>query len=198
MLAIAATITALLALIVGVLAVPLVVVVDAERVDSLKVRWRVRWLFGLVNVRSSKGLPASPARTHVKRQAHRARKDRGRGPHVGLAVLTTRGFVRRVARLVAVLLQRVKLERFHLEAAVGFEDPGSTGIVYGCLAPLLMLADARGLDVRCTPMFVECGVKGDCGLTIRVRPLSVFSTMVAFLASPPAVRAMAAAWRARR
>ena len=57
---------------------------------------------------------------------------------MGLAALTTRGFVRRVAQLAVTLLQQVKLERFHLDAAVGLEDPADTGILYGCLSPLLV------------------------------------------------------------
>jgi hypothetical protein len=200
MLAVAATIAALLALIIGVLAVPLVVVVDAQRVERLNVQWRVRWLFGLVNVRSTKRLPASPAPTGAnrKRRAQPSAKDRGRGSYVGLAVLTTRGFVRRAVQLAATLLQRVKIEHFHVDAAVGLEDPADTGILYGCLSPLLLVADARGLDVRYRPIFAERGVRGDCGVTLHVRPLSIVGTMVAFLLSPPVVRAMRAAWRARR
>jgi hypothetical protein len=199
MLAVAATTAALLALIIGALAVPLVVVVDAERLDRLNVQWRVRWLFGLINVRSTKGLPAAPAPTRVnrRRRAQPSAKDRGRGPYVGLAALTTRGFVRRVAQLAVTLLHRVKIERFHVDAAIGFEDPADTGILYGCLSPLLLLADARGLDVRYTPMFAEPSVRGDCGVTVHVRPLSIVGTMVAFLLSPSVVRAMRAAWRAR-
>jgi hypothetical protein len=198
MLAVTATIAALLALTIGVLAVPLMFVLDVERADRLNVRWRVRWLFGLVNVRSTKGLPESAAPARVGRQAQPSAKGRRRAPYVGLALLTTRGFVGRVVQLVVRLLQRVKLERFHVDAAVGLDDPVETGVVYGYLSPLLMLADARGLDVRCRPMFAERGLRGNCGVTLHVRPISIAGTVVAFLLSPSVVRAMRAAWRARR
>lgn len=194
----AITITALLALIVGVLAVPLVIMVDAEFVDRWRVRWRVRWLFGLVDVRLGREPRESPASTTVRRQTRRVGKQRGRRLRIGLAVLTARGFIRRVADLISSLLRQVRLERFHLDAAVGFEDPVNTGIAYGCLSPLLMLAHARGLDVRYTPMFVEPGIIGDWQMTVRVRPMSIARSVVAFLVSPAAVRALAAAWRARR
>ena len=36
----------------GVLAVPVVFVIDAERAATLKTTWRVRWLYGLVDIES--------------------------------------------------------------------------------------------------------------------------------------------------
>lgn len=198
MLATAATIAVLLALVVGLLAVPLVVVVDGERFDRLKVRWQVRWLFGLVNLGSTKRVPESPALPHVERRTDAATRDRGRGRRVGLAVLSARGFVRRVVRFAMTLLRRTRLDRFHVDAAFGFEDPAATGIVYGCLSPLVMLVETRGLDVHYRPLFDESGLRGDCAVTIQIRPLAIVGTIVAFIVSPPVVRAIRAAWRARR
>ena len=74
MAAVALTIAGLVALVVALLAVPVVLALDAERDDTLKARWRVRWLFGVVDIRSSRArrtasssertdaaTPASPA-----------------------------------------------------------------------------------------------------------------------------------------
>jgi hypothetical protein len=117
---------------------------------------------------------------------------------MAVAVLRTRGLPHRVGRLLAAARRQVTLERFHLEMMFGFENPADTGIVFGCLSPLLVMADVRGLDVHCRPMFLEPGVRGVFQATIRVRPLAVIGTVVAFLLSPPAFRAAVAAWRARK
>ena len=45
MLAAAVTIAVFGALVVALLAVPVMLVIDAERVEALKARWHIRWLF---------------------------------------------------------------------------------------------------------------------------------------------------------
>ena len=68
MLAVVTAIAVLFALVVALLAVPVVLVIDAERVDTLEARWRVRWLFGLVDVPSSRVARPSPHRSALTRQ----------------------------------------------------------------------------------------------------------------------------------
>src|SRR5688500_5158924 len=119
MLTVATTIAALLALIVALLAVPVGLSVAAERVDRLEARWRVRWLFSLVDVRWPRGRPspaapepsdaAEPVRTSPARRWRRAR--------MGIAVLRTRGLPGRLARLGVALLRRAKPEELHVRTA---------------------------------------------------------------------------------
>jgi hypothetical protein len=116
---------------------------------------------------------------------------------MGFAVVRTRGLFQQVARLVSDLLRQVKLERSYLKAQFGFDDPADTGVFYGMLSPLLVMAELRGLEVHCSPMFLESGVKGTLGARVHVRPLSVVATVAAFLLSPPVFRAARSAWRAR-
>ena len=79
---------------------------------------------------------------------------------MGIAALRTRGLPGRVGRLALALLRRAKLEEFHVRTAFGFDNPADTGVVYGLLSPLLMLATARGLNLECRPMFEEAGLRG--------------------------------------
>jgi hypothetical protein len=196
--AVAATIAVLLAAFVAVLAVPVVLVIDARRVETLEARWRVRWFFGLVDVRIARGQSRAAARDDARKRSSTGRKRRGRRRHMAFAVMRTRGLLHRVGRLLTAALRQVTLERFHLEMMFGLESPADTGFVYGCLSPLLVMADIRGLDVHCHPMFLESGVRGVFQATIRLRPLPVIGTIVAFLLSPPVFRAAAAAWRSRK
>jgi hypothetical protein len=198
MLALVAVFAALIVLIVAMLAVPLVLVIEAERTDKLKVRWRLFWLFGLVKPRSrNRSAPSAPDRADA-RPAHTSKKRRVRGRRMAVAVLRTRGLFGRVVRLALGLLRRVTLERLQLDTMFGFENPADTGFVYGCLSPVLVMADVRGLNIRCRPMFLESGLRGACRATIRVRPLLVVGPMVAFLVSPPVFRAARVAWRTRK
>ena len=202
MLALVAALAAPIALIVAMLAVPLVLFIEAERTDKLKLRWRLFWLFGLVKPRSrNRSAPSAPERAAARPDARPAgtpKKRRGRGLRIAVAVLRTRGLIERVVRLALALLRRVTLERLQLDAMFGLENPADTGFVYGCLSPVLVLAGVRGLNIRCHPMFLESGVRGAFRATIRVRPLLVVGPIVAFLVSPPVFRAARVVWRARK
>ena len=117
---------------------------------------------------------------------------------MGIAILRTRGLPVRVGRLAVALLRRAKLEEFQVRTAFGFDSPADTGMVYGLLSPMLMMATARGLNLECRPMFGEAGLRGAIRATVQVRPLSVVGAVAAFVSSPSVIRAAVAAWRVRK
>ena len=112
-----------------------------------------------------------------------------------IAVLRTRGLLRRVVRLALALFRHVTLKEFRLQTAFGFDSPADTGIVYGLLSPLVVLAEQRGLNVECRPMFLESGLQGAVRAIIHVRPLAVVGALLSFLLSRPVLRAVRSAWR---
>jgi hypothetical protein len=114
-----------------------------------------------------------------------------------IAVLRTRGLPGRFGRLALAFGRRVRFEDVLLRVSFGFDDPADTGIVYGFLSPWLIMATMRGWNVGCWPTFLEAGVTGKLQGTVRVRPLAVLGTIIAFLLSPPVLRAIRSAWRAR-
>ena len=73
----------------------------------------------------------------------------------------------------------------HVVHAFGFDNPADTGVVYGVLAPWLVLAEQRGLNVECRPMFLESGLRGALHATIHIRPLAVLGTLLAYTATLP-------------
>ena len=183
----------------GVLVVPVVFVIDAERAATVKTTWRVRWLYGLVNVESTRRRPppSSPDQTRAHEPTPASPPKRMRRSRMVIAVLRTRGLPGRFGRLVLAFGRRVRFEDVALRVNFGFDDPADTGIVYGLLSPWLVMATMRGWNVGCWPMFLETGVTGKLQGTIRVRPLAVLGTIIAFLLSPPVLRAIRSAWRAR-
>ena len=171
MLALVAAVAALIALIVVMLAVPLVMFIEAERTGTLKVRWRLFWLFGVVRPRSrNRSAPPAPDRADAE-PADMPKKRRARRRRMVVAVLRTRDLLQRVVRLALALLRRMKVERIQLDTLFGFENPADTGFVFGCLSPVLVIANVRGLNIRCRPMFLEAGVPGVFRATIRASAL---------------------------
>jgi hypothetical protein len=200
MVAAVTTLAALVAGLTALLAVPVVLGVEAERGDALKVSWRVRALFGLVDVGPSRDRPARGASRRPDSEARRPARARTgrRRARMAMAALRTRGLLQRAARTGASLRRQVTIDEFHLRTAFGFDNPADTGILYGCLSPLLVMAGQRGLDIQCEPVFVAPGLQGALRASVRVRPLRVLGVLVAFVLSPPVLRALAAAWRVRK
>src|SRR6187200_1016906 len=114
MLAFATVVIALGVVLIALLAVPVVLVIDAERVDTMSTRWQLRWLAGAIHVRlsgRSGNRTASPSDVPVP--SVRA-GGRGRRARMALAVLRSPGLVPRVARLAAALRRQVTLAEFRL------------------------------------------------------------------------------------
>ena len=190
---------AVILLIVAVLAIPVQLDVHAELTDRPHARVRLRWLFGLLNVRLGgrrSRVQAPPAEAVAIKNGlagPNARKPSGRGRRL-IAALETRGVMARVVLFVHDLFGLVRVQNFVLRARYGFDDPADTGQLYGALAPVLVLASVKEVDLICTPDFAQQSVEGTCSGIISVRPLSVAGVIVAFLCSPPVWRA-AISWR---
>ena len=200
MFAVGMVIGAVVALIVALLAVPVMLTLDAQRVETFEANWRVRWLFGLVDARSTRQRRkrSLPARPEALASGKISAGERRRGGRMGIAVVRTCGSLRRTARLVVTLFRQVRFEEICVHTMFGLEDPADTGMVYGFLTPVLAAARARRLDVDCRPMFTETGWKGSVRATIRVRPLSLLAVLAVFLVSPPVIRALEVAWHSRK
>ena len=118
---------------------------------------------------------------------------------MGIAALRTRGMPGRLGRLflgAAATGEAGGLSRAH---GVRLRHPADTGVVYGLLSPLLMIATSRGLNFECRPMFEDSGLRGAVSATVHVRPLSVAGALCTRLSSRLRfIRAAGAAWRARK
>jgi hypothetical protein len=186
----------LLLLAVGLLAVPVGIEVDAEKRRSPAVRWRVSWFFGLVTVAPTRRTAGrSGARRRPERDSEKRRRRlttrRSRGPSARrvLAACRTPGFLARLARLLPDLVRAVRWERAAVELEFGLDDPSDTGTVYGVLVPVLLLAESRGYAVCCRPRFDEACLEGSASLAVRITPLRLVATVLAFVFSGPTLRA---------
>lgn len=207
MLGVAVALAILAAVLVALLAVPASLSVHVERAAAFRTTCRIIWLFGWVDVSLGRRKPARPRRSHSPAEGARSSRDTSkpprrsrarRGPATALALVRTRGFLRRMLRLLTDLGRGARCEDLYLRAEFGLDDPADTGQLYGAVAPLLIAATAGGFDVSCRPNFFQPGLQGSCGGRIRVRPISLVGLLVGFLCSLPTLRAIRAVWVSRR
>jgi len=186
----------LLAAVVLLLAIPVRVSIRLVTSEQPRVRWQLRWLFGLVDVRSGTRKARREERPpeEVSSAGARTSRRRRRGPSAVLAALRTEGLIRRAQQLVLGLLKAVRWE--HLSAGIrfGFDDPADTGMWYGALAPVLVASRARGWPVSCQPVFDDECLEGTCSAAAHLRPISIVRVALRFLVSTEVLRAIRA-WR---
>jgi len=214
-------------LLVLVLSVPVAVIVRAAYAGGLQGEVRVEWLFGLIGIdplraarrrrgarraaetssaaaeRSSAAATAEPRQsTGAGPEPSAPAADTGRRRRRGLRVLRAvagvRGLSGRVGRFGRDLVRQVRVDRVHLRAAFGLDDPAETGWLYAMAAPVCVGAATAGWDVACRPLFTGAGVQGTCSVRVRVVPLAVARVCLWFLVSPAVLRAGWVAWRASR
>ena len=191
----------LLAAVVLLLAIPVRFSMRIEKADRTRVRWRLRWLFGLVDVRSAgrtgeAEVEERPPEAAAPARSRKTRRRRFR-QSAALEVLRTEGLLRRVQRLVFALLLAIRWEDLSASVRFGFEDPADTGLWYGALAPVLVAGRVRGWPVSCQPVFDDACVEGVCSLAARLRPISIVRIALGLLVSREVFRAIRA-WRSSR
>lgn len=194
----ATTLAAIVVLVIGVLAVPLRVKVDAEYRDGLTTRWRLGWLWWLVDLRPRRAARDGEEDARVVSPASGPTRRSRRTARMSVAVLRTPGLLQRIGRLMADLSRRATIERVQLHVAFGLGNPADTGVVYGLVSPLVIGARIHGLDVECQPLFGSTALQGTGGATLRLRPLMLVATVAAFAFSPTVIRAIRAARQFRR
>jgi hypothetical protein len=185
---------ALALLVLALLAVPLDLCCHAEGGSTLRWTVRVRWLFGLVRVQRT-GSGEAAAGTASPKPGKQARKVRGRSQGRRIPPFAKeRVFVKRAFRLLRTLAGRITIRRASADVRIGLADPADTGVLYGIMAPALVMLDGRfpgGLTV--TPDFTGERLAGNAEGDIRVVPLGLVPPIMSF-----AVWLAAHAWHGRR
>lgn len=182
----------LLTAVLLLLAVPIDLAFVVRRDEELVGRLTVGWLFGLVRipVRPATSAAAStPLRGNEPPRAKSRRRPRRRR-HVW-AMLHTEGFPTRVMKLMRRLLGRVHIRRLRLHVRLGLDDPADTGRLWGLLGPLVCAAPAPArASVAIEPDFTGETLWIDGQGKLRIIPLEIIATVVAFALSPVTWRAL--------
>lgn len=191
----AAVLLGLLALLVGLLSLPVDLEV-ARRGRGLPTTVRVDWLGGRVSREFAPGAEEPSPEEEVEEEEGEEERPgrRGPGPARALAALRTPGLPSAVGRLLSRLGSAVRLRL--AAATVRLSDPADTGRLWGMVGPgvaVLPAAWRTRLDLR--PDFSP-GKRTVTGrLTARLVPLRLVGAVAAFVLSPSVLRA---GWRAAR
>ena len=154
--------------------------------------FRLRWLFGLVEVELPRAGGDSPAekRAPLAKTRHREREARRKGNPA--AALRHAPFRRRMLQFVRGLWRAIEKHDFRLRLRIGLGDPADTGQLWAFVGPLAgLLAGCRQAAVEIEPEFVDAVFELDSSGEIRVVPLRLVGLVLGLLLSP-------AAWRGLR
>ena len=176
------------------LSIPVDLTFSYERGESSRSRMRIGWLFGLIG----KELGGEKKGREKKPKEMKAKKGRRsfRGP---LAVFRARGFSGRLLLLARRLLRSVQVRDVDVELQVGTGDPAETGLLYSVIGPSVALARSGiSPNIRIEPNFVEETFEGHVRGFVRVYPIKVIPSLIAFALSPATFRGLMALRRARQ
>ncbi len=188
---------ALLPVLLASVPVDLEVSLTKARTAGWRKQIRLAWMFGLLGIRFS-------GRREGREESRPAKEGQRTGRHAGSArrlkaLMASRGFLRRSARLLAHLRQSARVRRLQLDLRFGCGDPAETGRLSGLFHAVLGILPVRWRwNVNLEPEFSGECLEGACQAEVRFYPLRAIAAVLAFAVSPIAWRAVFAAALARR
>lgn len=183
------------AVLAGLLAVPVNVDFRCEGIEPLGGQVTIRWLFGAVALRvplrrAGRRSSESQAQPRAGRAPAKVAERRRRGNAV--AILRQAEFRRRVLRLRRDLVAAARFRELRLRLRLGLGDPADTGQLWAFLWPLATAAhNLRNADVRIEPDFIDAAFEFRAAGRLRLIPLQIIALAIGFILSPVSIRA----WR---
>ena len=189
----------LLALIIAILAIPFDIKFSVRRHDAFHSEVVVRWMFGIVKF-------TVPSKSELKQDTNprkriKTAKTQTKPTNFGTAkdLFWNARFRYRTIKFVKDIFKSIHIIGFYLRIRLGLDDPAETGRLWVCLGPLaVFLSGLSNSTIQLEPDFQTEIVYLDGRGTIRIIPLEVIFTIVAFLFSPITIRALLAMSKSRK
>lgn len=179
-----------LACLLAILAIPVNLVFTIHRHESSQWRVDLCWLFGLIRI----PLPSHRTTRKVRKRPPAKKRKMpflfgGRGRF--MPVLKSKGFMKRIVRLLKDLSKTVHVHRLGVRARLGLDDPADTGRLWGMAGPLAaLLSHSRSVHVHLEPEFTAETFDLDGEGHLRIIPLQIIFVILTFLISPATLRAV--------
>ena len=184
--ALLAGIVAVLAVLLGLLAIPLTLTFRLSWPQPVRREVTVEWAFGLVRVRPEPDAGDTPSHEDVP--SGKGRRGRARSSTRStdiLAALRDAPFRRRLVRFAGDVWSSIGKRDVFLRLRLGLGDPADTGQLWAVLGPLAgLLATVRDASIRIQPDFVDDVVDIDTGGQVRIVPLRLIALAVMLAVSP--------------
>lgn len=177
--AVAGSVAVLAAVVVLLLAVPVVIRVEAAHPGGPPLYIRFRWLFGIVRFGWTPGTdeerPAPPPGEVPSRKAARRTRRRRRVP----GFMRERAFWFRAGRTIVRVLGRIRFRRVYGRIRFGFDDPADTGAAWGMLSAAgAATAWALPRTLRIEPDFTGPAFEAEGAGEVQFVPLALTAPFV--------------------
>jgi len=181
----------LLVIIFAVMVVPVDLFFTVQRDDTFQGHASIGWLFGLVRIPlHSKEKEARQPKKPQKKKKTEHRRSRRDGLHVG-AMLRSPGFISLLIRMLRRLKACIHIRQLRLHILLGLDDPADTGQLWGMIGPLaLAIPVPAGANVAIQPEFTGAAFLVDGEGAIRIIPIEIIGSLIAFALSPATLRAL--------
>jgi len=175
------------------LIVPIDLIFNISKRDNIESRVRIGWLFGLI------GKDISGRRKQAKVKVKKEKKKK-RSVKPLLAVVRTRGFLKRFLRFVRDIIRRIEIRNTYVHLTLGLADPADTGFLFAAVIPLLTFAGVQKptIDINIQPDFDQEKLWGYAKGDLRLYPIRFIKPLLLFIFSLTTLRAMKAIITARR
>jgi len=174
----------LIAVLVGLLAIPVNVVFRVSWPNERDSHLLIRWGFGLVKARIP--FEAHPKDKGSSRPRSTSKRPRKRGRHNVLAAARLPAFRRRVLRFLRDIWHSIGKNDIYVRARIGLGDPADTGQLWAVVGPLAaVLTNARHVSVIIEPDFMDATAELAGSGRVRVMPLQIIYLALGVLLSPP-------------
>ena len=174
------------------LLVPVDLIFNISKRDHIESRVRIGWLFGLI------GKDIRGRRKQAKAKVKKKKKKRSVKPL--LAVVRTRGFLKRFLRFIKDIIRRIKIRNLYVHLKLGLADPADTGFLFAAVKPLLTFASVQKptIDINIQPDFDQEKLRGYAKGELRLYPIQFIKPLLLFIFSLTTLRAIKAIITARR
>jgi hypothetical protein len=183
-----AVLASLAVLITILLCVPLDLVFRTNIDERPKFSLRLTWLFGLVTgeLRQTKKKPAEKKAIEFERKTG----DWIQRLRVTFELLQTKGLLNQLSCFIKRIIRRIKVREFAANLKVGLDNPADTGLLFAFIAPVnLAINYFLPYPVKIEPSFTgESLITGNIYGTVRLWPIQLAATLIAFAFSLPTLR----------
>ena len=185
-----ATVLGVLVFIILLLTVPFDLAFNIDQDAVTHSRVRIGWMFDMfVKDRKRKKKP----------EKEKSNKKRKRRIKPFIAMLRSKGFLRRLFRFIRDVFRVSRIREFRLDLRIGLSDPAETGMLFAAIAPVVaQFRIFTPLDIQIQPDFEQAGLQGYAKGNVRIFPIQLIFRGTLFALSPSTIRAiknMVLAWR---
>jgi hypothetical protein len=189
----------LFGLLILLLAIPLDLTFNINRVNQLQGQLMFLWLFGLVRFKVSipDNVLTNNRKYNLKRsKTKKPKQDKGNLPSLrSINLLQQPDFRRRLYKFIKDLLHAANAHELTFKARIGLGDPADTGQLWAFMGPLAALvANYHTARVSIEPEFMDSIFEIHSHGKFHLVPLKFITVVIAFVFSPQSIHA----WRSLR